>query len=210
LQFAAGAQVKLTGGSSDSVLFVTLQKPKLVVGANAILYGTLVAPTAQVHFSDDSKIKGAVYASSLSIDPMVKFYHHTSPGGFLKTASVIESKAGETAGENLAVSNYQLEQNYPNPFSPPERGFAGNPGTMIRFALPEASRTTVAIYSLTGRLVRELVNGEMPAGKHAVSWNGQDQTGAAVAAGTYFYRLVVHGAPGEAMFTQTRRMTFIK
>ncbi|GEM_PF-709298 len=210
LQFAAGAQVKLTGGSSDSVLFVSLQKPKLVVGANATLYGTLVAPKAQVHFSDDSKIKGAVYASSLSIDPMVKFYHHTSPSVFLKTASVIESKAGETASENLAVSNYQLEQNYPNPFSQIPRLGGGNPSTMIRFTLPEASRTTVAVYSLTGRLVRELVNREMAAGKHAVSWNGQDQAGNIVAAGTYFYRLVVHGANGEAVFTQTRRMALLK
>jgi len=205
LQFDVGVQVKLTGGSSDGVLFVSLQKPKLVVGAKAILYGTLIAPQAQVHFSNDSKIKGAVYASSLSIDPMVTFYHHTSSSGFLK-----ESKAEAMAGEKSAVSNYQLEQNYPNPFSPPEWGFAGNPGTMIRFALPEASRTTVAIYSLTGRLVRELVNGEMPAGRHAVSWNGQDQAGNIVAAGTYFYRLAVQGARGEAMFTQTRRMTFIK
>ncbi|GEM_PF-4770567 len=81
-QFGNSAQVKLTAGSSDKVLFVTLQSQKVNVGNSAILYGTLVLPKAQVQFLNSSKIKGAVYASSISIDSLVKFYHHTSPGTF--------------------------------------------------------------------------------------------------------------------------------
>lgn len=81
-QFGNSAQVKFTAGTSDKVLFVTLQTSKMNVGNSAILYGTLVLPKAQVQFLNSSMIKGAVYASSISIDPQVKFYHHTSPGTF--------------------------------------------------------------------------------------------------------------------------------
>lgn len=112
-----------------------------------------------------------------------------------------EVEESEVAGNQLAVTSYQLEQNYPNPF---------NPSTMISFALPEAGKVTVSIYSEIGQLVRELVNGEMPAGRHEISWNGRNQAGEVVAAGMYLYRLVVHGANGEAVFTQTRRMAFVK
>ena len=68
----------------------------------------------------------------------------------------------------------------------------------------------LTVYSVTGQIVRELVNGEMNAGRHAVSWDGRDRSGNTVAAGMYLYRLVAHGANGEVVFTQTRRMAFVK
>ncbi|MBC6950559.1 T9SS C-terminal target domain-containing protein, partial [candidate division KSB1 bacterium] len=103
--------------------------------------------------------------------------------------------------ENAPVASYELAQNYPNPF---------NPETAIRFALPEASNVTVKLYSLSGQMVRELVNGSFGIGRHQVIWDGRDASGAAVAGGIYFYRLIVHGANGDVAFTQTRKMTFVK
>jgi hypothetical protein len=114
------------------------------------------------------------------------------------------SKRGEIAGNEKSVklpSAYQLEQNYPNPF---------NPSTVIGFALPAAGKVVVNIYSETGQLVRTLVDGQMPAGRHAVRWNGRNQLGHAVAAGMYLYRIVVQGADGNTTFAQTQRMTFLK
>ena len=35
-----------------------------------------------------------------------------------------------------------------------------------------------------------LLDGDMPAGDHAVTWNGRDDGGRAVASGTYLYRIV--------------------
>jgi flagellar hook assembly protein FlgD len=76
--------------------------------------------------------------------------------------------------------------------------------------LPVKSEVKLAIYSNLGQLVRELLNGEMPAGRHAISWDGRNQYGDVVAAGMYLYRLSVHGKNGEAVFMQTKRMALVK
>jgi len=108
--------------------------------------------------------------------------------------------------EQLAVTSYQLAQNYPNPFS----GAAENPLTAISFQLPVNSQVTLSIYSITGQLVRELVHGEMVAGQHALSWDGRDRLGNAVAAGLYLYRLAVTDANGKLVFMQTRRLVVVR
>jgi uncharacterized repeat protein (TIGR02543 family) len=112
-----------------------------------------------------------------------------------------------------APAAYQLEQNYPNPFSTEGRAPGlgrGNLSTVIGFALPEAGKVTVKIYTETGQLVRTLVDGEMAAGRHARHWNGRNESGHAVAAGVYLYRIIVAGQNGEAVFSKTQRMTLVK
>ncbi|MCI0696061.1 hypothetical protein L0337_29180 [candidate division KSB1 bacterium] len=80
----------------------------------------------------------------------------------------------------------------------------------ITFALPEAGKVMVRIYSETGQLVRSLFDNEMQAGQHVVSWNRLNESGNTVAAGVYLYRLVVQRQNGETAFTETRRMTLVK
>jgi predicted extracellular nuclease len=113
----------------------------------------------------------------------------------------------------FSVTSYELAQNYPNPFSTeglsPARS-EGKPSTMISFALPAVGKVTVAVYSITGQLVRELVNREMPGGRHAISWDGRNQSGQVAAAGVYLYRILITGKNGEAVFTETKRMMFLK
>ena len=72
----------------------------------------------------------------------------------------------------------------PNPF---------NPMTSLHFDLPRDSRVELKVYDVAGHLVRSLVSGSRPAGANKVPWNGTDNTGHAVASGTYFARLVVDG-----------------
>jgi hypothetical protein len=125
------------------------------------------------------------------------------------------SKLGAAAANETSAmpSGFQLEQNYPNPFSSEARFPAlsgGDPGTVIGFALPAAGKVVVKIYSETGQLVRTLADGEMAAGRHTVHWNGRNQLGNAVAAGIYLYQIVVQGGGGNAIFTRTQRMTFLK
>lgn len=130
----------------------------------------------------------------------------------LASAGLAKRDGAMAASQSSAMpSAFQLEQNYPNPFASEARSrLVGNPGTVIGFALPAAGKVVMKIYSETGQLVRTLVDGEMAAGRHTVRWNGRNQLGNAVAAGIYLYQIVVQDVGGNAIFTRTQRMTFLK
>lgn len=87
-------------------------------------------------------------------------------------------------------ADYSLEQNYPNPF---------NPTTNIRFSLSNGGMVSLKIYNLLGEEVAALVNQEMGAGVHTVSFNASS-----LSSGMYFYTLKV----GE--FSSTKKMMLIK
>jgi len=71
-------------------------------------------------------------------------------------------------------------ETYPNPF---------NPETMIRFALPAATRVEGIIYNIAGQAMRHLLDQELSIGQHTLSWDGRDDFGKTVASGTYFLLL---------------------
>jgi len=102
---------------------------------------------------------------------------------------------------------YELSQNYPNPFSQIPR-FAGNPETVIRFAIPAhitaGTPVQLRIYNMLGELVRTLVDQPMQPGSYTARWNGRNGRGVPVAAGVYIYRL----AAGD--FRATKRMLMLK
>lgn len=58
-----------------------------------------------------------------------------------------------------------------------------------------AGRTEVAIFDVSGRLVRTIARGEYAAGYQSAVWDGRDGRGGKVSAGVYFLR--THGAYGE-------------
>ena len=91
--------------------------------------------------------------------------------------------------------SYALSQNYPNPF---------NSSTRISYDVPVAGHVQVNIYNIEGRLVRTLVNGNTDPGTHHVTWNGLNNTGAAVSTGVYLYSLQA----GE--FQAVRKMVYLK
>ena len=79
------------------------------------------------------------------------------------------------------IANFILEQNYPNPF---------NPETTIRYHLRESNNVTLAVFDVTGKLVRTLVSGERQAvGSYQARWDGKNNSGLTVPSGVYFYRL---------------------
>jgi hypothetical protein len=74
----------------------------------------------------------------------------------------------------------------PNPF---------NPRTLIRYDLRHRAPVRLQIYDLRGRLVRNLVADETEeAGRHEVAWDGRDDAGQPLGAGTYLCRLVIPGS----------------
>ena len=85
---------------------------------------------------------------------------------------------------------FALNQNYPNPF---------NPSTEIAFDLPVASHVELTIYNVLGQKVETLVDREMEAGSHTVTWNADK-----VSTGVYFYRITAKD------FTETKKMLMLK
>ena len=75
-----------------------------------------------------------------------------------------------------------------------------NPGrgsTHFRLALPVAASPRVALYDVTGRRVRLLHDGALPAGEHALAWDGRNDAGQPVGAGIYFVRARWDGFQAE-------------
>jgi len=77
-------------------------------------------------------------------------------------------------------ADFKLFPNYPNPF---------NPATTIKFTLPFETRVQIAIFDLSGRMVKVLIDRVMPAGEHFVTWDGTDESGNKVSSGVYIYRM---------------------
>jgi flagellar hook assembly protein FlgD len=80
----------------------------------------------------------------------------------------------------------------------------GNPGTLIKYQLPQAGNVVMKVYNSLGHEIRTLVNKAQQPGYYAITWDGRDDRGHILPSGMYFYRLEA-GA-----FVQTRRMTLLK
>lgn len=72
----------------------------------------------------------------------------------------------------------------PNPF---------NPATVITLTLDRDGPAKLEIVDARGRSMRRLHDGSLAAGRSAVTWNGRDDHGRAVAAGIYLARLTTTG-----------------
>jgi len=70
--------------------------------------------------------------------------------------------------------------NHPNPF---------NPSTSISFSLAEPGRAVVEVFDFRGRLVRTLLDRDLPAGPATAAWDGRDAAGRPAGSGAYRVRV---------------------
>lgn len=88
-----------------------------------------------------------------------------------------------------------LSHSVPNPFSG---------STTIRFDLEKPAMTELMVTDVSGRVIRRLAGGLYAAGRHNLTWDGTDESGASVSKGVYFLRLKA----GE--FDETRSVTVLR
>lgn len=75
--------------------------------------------------------------------------------------------------------------------------------TTILFETSQAGAVRLTVHDVTGRLVRTLLDGGVPDGRHSVAWDGRSAAGVRAVPGTYFVRVdTAHG-------TQTRSVTLV-
>ena len=71
--------------------------------------------------------------------------------------------------------------------------------TIIDYHLPMTNQVCLKVYDLQGREMAVLIDCQMPAGKHQISWNAGD-----LPSGIYYYTIQVGGN------IETRKMLLVK
>ncbi|MBN1997471.1 T9SS type A sorting domain-containing protein [candidate division KSB1 bacterium] len=101
----------------------------------------------------------------------------------------------KTAESTVAPQHHALFTNFPNPF---------NPATTISFVLAKSDYVNLDVFNIQGEKIKTLVSGVLPAGEHAVMWNGTDEFTNPAASGVYFCRL------RSGSSTESRKMMLLK
>ncbi len=74
------------------------------------------------------------------------------------------------------AQHFQFVSAFPNPF---------NPSTTVHFEMQRAAQVRLSVYDIQGREVALLLNEQLSAGNHEVSWNGSSYS-----TGLYLIELV--------------------
>lgn len=115
---------------------------------------------------------------------------NSSTGSYVSTLSVSAAGNSEMTSETVAPVQYELDQNFPNPF---------NPSTNIKFSLAYSSSVKLIIYDMLGRQLEVLVNQHLEAGTHNITFNA-----GMLSSGIYFYKLEA------GSFSEIKKMTLVK
>jgi hypothetical protein len=105
---------------------------------------------------------------------------HNIPTNFrlsLTQNGITSVDPGEVAAGAATIS---LVASAPNPF---------RDVTRIQFQLAGESAVALRVIDASGRVVRNLDQRSLPAGHHAIVWDGKDDAGREVPAGVYLYRI---------------------
>ncbi len=98
--------------------------------------------------------------------------------------------------ENLSTPvQTTLNSIYPNPF---------NPETTISYSLNQSSKVRLEVYNVKGQLVKTLLDTQMPAGNHNLTWQGNDNRGNNVSSGIYYIRM------SSDNFSTSRKVMLLK
>lgn len=143
------------------------------------------APDTFVVYAIDYSGDSSLFSNTVSITPGTTDNCGGGGGG--------EPQAKIAA--QVIPEKFELFQNYPNP---------SNPGTLIKYALPQESNVKLVIYNILGQKVRVLVEDLQEPGYYTISWNGKNEQGSTVGSGIYFY----HIQAGD--FTKTAKMSLLK
>lgn len=91
------------------------------------------------------------------------------------------------SGDDLIIRDVY---NYPNPFT-------SNTTFTFQQNMSKILDCRIRIYTVAGRLIREIERKNISDKFVTIDWDGRDQDGSPIANGTYFYKLIVNTVDGE-------------
>ncbi len=158
----------------------------------------------RVQVSKDSMFNNILVDSTLK-SSFITIYNFDSTNYYWRVSSSVNSissswtepwkfKVDFTTGisntKNVLPDEFQLSQNFPNPF---------NPATTINFSLPSTQLVKLQVYNILGQLVKTLVNKEMQPGYFKVDFNAAN-----LSSGIYLYKMQAGN------YSQVKKMLLIK
>lgn len=176
--FASDVRARVTGAEKwDFKVNVEPLKP-----ARLVFGGIGAIPSSdEIYLVDHANGRSA----NLRLDSAYEF---VSPLGELQFSVLVGSKDAVLNQAALALpAEYDLSQNFPNPF---------NPTTSLRLSLPARSGVHLAIFNVLGQEIRTLHSGELAPGIHWFTWDGKTERLAAAPSGIYYCRMQVEGRQG--------------
>jgi len=136
-----------------------------------------------INFGTDKKGSGAVSQLG-TIHTSVKKRAEVSLQGAVDVRFAGDSLSNYAGKTMVSVNttqfipdNYQLQQNYPNPFST---------STFIKYAVPDNAHIRLLIIDLQGRIVQTVYEGAQAPGYYTEVWDGTNWRGLEQSSGLYF------------------------
>jgi len=146
-------------------------------------------PTPSYSYRDDKIDDGVIY--------YYKLEERVSSGA----SYTYGPKAIRAVGGSATKARSAITSCYPNPFA-----------TRISIAYEVApvedreSKTSIAVYDISGKLIRTIVNEANPPGKYVAEWDGTDSRGVPVASGVYLANL----RAGEGTPPSTKTLVLVR
>jgi len=198
-------------GYGQAIMYKVAEVGNIGVGYNEFTWGqgtgfVWTLNEGMVSAMDFFTSYGVTFPENFVIDSLTGISHHGKmfcgfghdqtvypgvPEGFLVTLDNATAVPDQISARGMA-----FEPNFPNPF---------NPTTTIALSLERAQNIRLDIFDARGRLIRNLHDGALVAGRNELQWDGRDGRGLQAASGVYFAR--ARGDQGES---QSHRMMLVK
>ena len=136
-------------------------------------------------------VNSFIYALAVNGSDLYAAGSFISAGGIsAKNIAKYSCDKPNSVGEVKLQQSYELDQNYPNPFSST---------SIIGYSVPQTSFVNISVYDIFGKEIKVLVNEEIDPGHHEIVFDRKD-----FASGIYFYTLKTAG------FIQSKKMILMK